>query len=128
MLARIVAAITGVSAVMLLVLFFTTTPATAGPLGILSFFVFMYLTALGVLTFLFRAGSVVLSRLTPQGQTRFRASDITLRKSYYYSSVIAAVPVMFIAIQSVGDVGIYQILLILFFAAIAWIYVSNRLA
>ena len=128
MLVKVVAGITGISALMLIVLLLTTAPADTGPLGILGFFVFLYLTALGVLTFLFQLFRILLFRFLPSQQKSWRVRDITLRQSYYYASVIAAVPVMFIAIQTVGEVGVYQILLIFFFAVIAWIYVSNRTA
>ncbi len=111
---------------MLIVLLFTTNPADSGPLGILGFFVFLYLTALGVLTFLFRFLSAAAYRFTPKKQGIQRFEVMTFRRAYYYSSVIALVPIMFIAIQTVGEVGIYQVLLIFFFAVIAWIYVSNR--
>ena len=126
MLTKVVAGITGVSAFMLTVLLLTTTPAETGPLGILGFFVFLYVTALGVLTFLFQLFRVLLFRLLPNRQRPWKVRDLTFRQSYYYASVIAAVPVMFIAMQTVGEVGIYQILLIFFFAVIASIYVSNR--
>lgn len=126
MLTKVVAGITGLSALMLAVLLLTTTPADTGPLGILGFFVFLYLTALGVLTFLLQLLRVSLFRFLPNRQRPWKVKDLTFRQSYYYASVIAAIPVMFIAIQTVGEVGVYQILLIFFFAVIAWIYVSNR--
>src|SRR5690606_5323563 len=62
MLKRIIAATTVLSALMLGVLLFTTTPSSTGPLGILGFFVFMYLTALGVLTFLFWSMNIFISK------------------------------------------------------------------
>lgn len=128
MLKRIISVATLVSAVLLAVLLFTTSPSSTGPLGILGFFVFMYLTALGVLTFLFRGVSMITSRLMPRRRAgSFGAKEISFRMAYYYASVIALVPVMFIAIQSVGEVGIYQVLLVVFFIIIAWVYVQNRM-
>lgn len=128
MLERIVPTVTLASAALLVVLLLTTSPSSTGPLGILGFFVFMYLTALGVLAFLFRGVSVVGSKL---GAKRHPGSlgvkELPFRVAYYYASVIALVPVMFIAIQSVGEVGPYQVLLVVFFIVIAWIYVQNRL-
>lgn len=126
MLTRIMVSVTGISALMLIVLLFTTNPANGGPLVILGFFVFLYLTALGVLTFLFHFLSKVISRLLPRRQGIRTTEAMTFHRAYYYSSVVALVPIMFIAIQTVGEVGIYQVLLIFFFAVTAWIYVSNR--
>lgn len=117
---------TVVSALMLGVLLFTTTPSSTGPLGILGFFVFMYLTALGVLTFLFWSLSLFASRILSARRTRLKMRNTTFRGAYYYASVVALVPVMLIAIQSVGEVGVYQVLLMSFFVVIAWIYVTNR--
>ena len=114
MLTRTIATVTVVSALMLGVLLFTTTPADTGPFGILGFFVFMYLTALGVLTFLFRGLSILAIKILPKKRSLPR-KDPALLTAYYYASVVALIPVMIIAIQSVGELAIYQILLIVFF-------------
>lgn len=126
MLKRAILAITIASAAMLGILLFTTTPASTGPLGILAFFVFMYLSVLGVLTFLFRGVSLLASKAPWLRSKRLRLNELTLRRSYYYASVIALAPVMIVAMQSVGEIGPYQILLVLFFIIIAWVYVTNR--
>lgn len=128
MLQRGIVFTTAISIVMLVVLLFTTTPLQTGPLGILGFFVFMYSTALGVLTFLFHGISALLARVTSMKSGRYTTRELSLRRSYYYASVVALVPIMLIAMQSVGEVGIYQLLLIIFFVVIAWIYVTNRTA
>lgn len=113
---------------MLIILLFTTTPSSSGPLGILGFFMCMYLSVLGVLTFLFRGLSFLMAKVIPKRNAKLLAGmkGVSLRTAYYYASVIASVPVMIVAIQSVGQVGVYQVLLILFFVVIAWIYVENR--
>lgn len=126
MLKKGIAVTTGVSMVMLAVLLFTTTPQTTGPLGILALFVFMYLTALGVLTFLFRSLDVYGYKFLLTKTKRVSSTPQSLRRSYYRASVLALVPVMLIAMQSVGEVGPYQLLLVLFFTVIAWLYVANR--
>ena len=126
MLQRAIVLMTIASAVMLSVLLFTTTPLTTGPLGILGFFVFMYMTALGVLTFLFRGISWIVPKFLLVPRKKIGMQQLTLKRSYYYASVVALVPVMLIALQSVGEVGIYQVLLVFFFVVIAWVYVTNR--
>lgn len=113
---------------MLVVLLTTTTPSTAGPLGILGLFVFMYIAALGVLTFLFRWTSFMLSRIFPAKRQKLVPREMTLKKAYYYASAVALVPVMLVAMQSVGQIGVYQLLLVGFFTVIAWLYVTNRTA
>ena len=118
------------SVVMLAILLTATTPSTAGPLGILGLFVFMYATALGVLTFLFHGAGLIFSRVLLARRQKIlpQSREISFKKAYYYASVIALIPVMLIAMQSVGQIGMYQILLIGFFAIIAWLYVTNRTA
>jgi len=126
MLKQFIASMTTVSAVMLILLFFTTTPSSTGPLGILGFFVLMYVTALGLLTFLFNYFSLFALKVLPKKHSGFGMKGISIQKAYYYSSVLALVPVMLIAMQSVGQIGLYQVLLVVFFVIIAWIYVTNR--
>lgn len=111
---------------MLAMLLAATTPSTAGPLVILGFFVFLYLAALGVLTFLFHGLSAVVAKMPPFGKRRLKIGDFSFKRAYYHASVIALVPVMLVAIQSVNEIGVYQILLVCFFAVIAWVYVTNR--
>lgn len=112
--------------VMLTILLATTAPSTAGPLVILGFFVFLYLAALGVLTFLLYGLSSILAKAPSIGKTKLKVGGLSFKRAYYYASVTALVPVMLTAIQSVREIGVYQILLVCFFAVIAWIYVTNR--
>lgn len=128
MITRTIVLMSVLSGLSLLVLLFTTTPATAGPLGILAFFVFMYISALGALTFLFYGTSRAVTRLFPARKRKASFAGASIRKSYYYASVAASIPVMLVAIQSVGELGVYQILLVAFFVLIAMIYVRNRLS
>lgn len=126
MLRRVVVIMTSVSAVMLGLLLVATTPLSAGPLGILGFFVFLYITTLGVLTFLFRGISLVAPKFRLSPKSSKAKSGLPFRKAYYYASVIALAPIMIIAMQSVAEIGVYQVLLVGFFSVIAWVYVSNR--
>ena len=119
---------TVVAAAMLCVLLITTTPLSTGPLGILGFFVFMYITALGMLSFLFRGVSVFIHKAIPHRRSKFAGRELNLKQSYYYASVVALAPVMLIAMQSVGEIGLYQLLLVGFFVIVAWLYVTNRTA
>ena len=48
------------------------------------------------------------------------------RRAYYFSSVLAAAPVMLIGLQSVQSVGIYEVMLVVLFEITACIYVSKR--
>ena len=126
MFRKIIAIVTLFSIAMLWMLFMATTPASAGPLGILIFFVLMYITALGVLTFLFYELSAASTRVTRVIKGKAIFERLSFQKAYYYASVGALAPVMIIAMQSVSQIGFYQFLLVLFFVAIAWVYVAKR--
>lgn len=49
------------------------------------------------------------------------------RRAYYFSTVLAAAPVMLIGLQSVQSVGFYEILLVVIFELVACIYISRRM-
>jgi len=123
-------AVIGLSVAVLLfvVLLQTTAPATAGPLGILVVFILMYVLVLGALTFLLFGGSRVVSKFSSPLLAKKPLHPLTLRRSYYFSSVIALAPVMFLGMQSVGEVGIYDVILVVLFVVIACIYITKRTA
>ncbi len=126
MLARVIA-ISFIAATMLLIILLqTTTPSTIGPLGILIVFILMYLSVLSVLTFLLFWGSRGLARLSRQAVTRRPVRPLTLGRAYYFSSVLALAPVMFVGMQSVGKVSISDVMLIIVFTTITCIYIAKR--
>lgn len=126
MLGRVLAASIGLSVVFLVVLFETTTPATIGPVGILLVFILMYVSVLGVLTFLLFLGGKATLRIGTFMTLKRPIHTLTLRRSYYYSSVIALAPVLFIGMQSVGEVSVYDICLVVLFVGIACVYIAKR--
>ena len=126
MLGKVIAISTLVSAFILAILLMTTTPATSGPLGILIVFILMYMSALGALTFLLYAGSKAGARLSSSFTVRRPLRPMGLSRAYYFSSVIALVPVMLIGMQSVGEVGVYEVILLLVFVVVACIYLAKR--
>lgn len=126
MLGRIVAISMVIAMVLLAVLLQATTPASIGPLGILFVFILLYVSALGVLTFLLYALSRVAVKIASAFVTRRPLEPFSLRRSYYYSSVLALAPVLLVGMQSVGKVGIYDVLLVLMFETIACTYIAKR--
>lgn len=126
MFGRVIAISTLVSVFILAVLLMTTTPATIGPLGILIVFILMYMSALGVLTFLLYNSSKVAARFSTVYTVRRPLQAMSLSRAYYFSSVIALVPVMLIGMQSVGEVGFYEVVLLIVFTVVACIYLAKR--
>lgn len=115
-----------VAAIALVVLLTATEPAAIGPVGILAVFVLMYVSALGVVTFLLYGGSRAMSKIASSFTVKKPIAPISFRRSYYFSSVIALAPVMIVGMQSVGGVGVYELLLIGVFELIACIYIAKR--
>lgn len=113
---------------LLIILLQTTTPATIGPLGILIVFILMYVSVLCALTFLLYAGSGVMAKLSSSVTLKRPLQQLSLGKSYYFSSVIALAPVMLVGMQSVGEVGFYEVVLIILFIAISCVYIAKRTA
>jgi hypothetical protein len=126
MLARIIV-VSFVTATMLLVILLqTTTPSTIGPLGILIVFILMYVSVLGVLTFLLFWGSRSLARLSRGMVTRRPVQPLGLGRAYYFSSVLALAPVMFVGMQSVGQVSVSDVFLIVLFTTMTCVYIAKR--
>lgn len=108
------------------VLLNTTNPSTAGPLGVLAIFVLMYMLVLGALTFLLAAGSRLWARVATSFAVARPVQPLGVRRSYYFASILALAPIMILAMNSVGEVGVYDLLLVALFATIATIYVAKR--
>ena len=126
MLGRVLTISVTVALVALTVLLQTTTPATIGPLGILVIFVLMYVSAVGMLTFLLWIINRVVARAFSYASVGRPMQPLSLRKAYYFASVMGLAPVMFIGMQSVGEVGFYELVLIILFVGISCMYIAKR--
>jgi hypothetical protein len=126
MLGKVIAGSAFISMVLLVVLLQTTTPSTIGPLGILLVFILMYTSALGVLTFLFFGTSRLIKHLSIPLIKTSHLEALTLVRSYYFCSIIALAPVMLLAMQSVGEISIYDVSLVTIFVILGCLYISKR--
>lgn len=126
MLSRVVVISVAVAIAILAIILHTTQPSTVGPLGILVVFILMYVSVLGVLTFLLYTISRIISKVSASFTVKKPIRPLSLGRSYYFSSVIALAPVMLIGMQSVAEVEIYDVLLIVIFVVIACVYISKR--
>jgi hypothetical protein len=125
MLERIIPAMTITSLCLLIVMLNIITPASAGPFGVLLIFISAYLSLLGILTYLLVGVSRVITYLSVVFMTRKPFERLTLKRSYYFSTVVAAAPVMLIGLQSVGAVSVYSFLLLIVFVVIGCLYISK---
>lgn len=126
MLARFISSMSIVAAIVLLFFVSTTTPATAGPLGILIVFICLYGVVFGSLTFFLWGIHRIIVKLLGPFTVRRPMQPLSLQRSYYYSSVIALAPVMLIGMQSVGALTIYEVGLVTIFAIIGCVYIAKR--
>lgn len=112
---------------LLIVLLNSTTPATAGPFGVLLIFIFIYILLLGVITYFLYWTSHLINHLSIVFMAKRPIRAISLKQSYYYSTIIAAAPIMLIGLQSVGMVSLYEFLLIILFVVIGCLYISKKI-
>ncbi len=127
MLEKIIAIMTPVSLGLLTVILNTTAPATAGPLGILAIFIFGYLSALGIITYILYGVSRTTSHLAVAFTVKKPLRAVSFKRAYYYSTVLAAAPIMLIGLQSVGSIGVYEFMLVLLFTVIGCLYITKRI-
>lgn len=119
----------GIAAVALVIAFLMlqlTTPQMVGPLGVLAFFILIYIASTG---FLFIGLSIVnelLKRYLPKGRLLLSAEATRQIKIYYYASILGLAPVILIGMRSVGDIGLAEVLLLIAFEVIGCFYISKR--
>ncbi len=126
MLEKLVAFSSLVAIICVAILLQVTNPASIGPLGIFVLFILVYLSVLGVLTYLIFWASLALSKVFLFLRARRPIQPLSFRRAYYFSSVTSLAPVMIIGMQSVGEVGMYETLLIAFFTVISCVYIAKR--
>lgn len=127
MLAKILISAGLVSAGLLFVILTTVTPSTAGAFGILAVFLLSYISTLSAFTFLVWLLGQLISKLSNQFKKRAGSNtSLTLKKAYYYSSILALAPVIIVSLQSVGEVGVYEIGLVGIFLVLGCVYVAKR--
>lgn len=126
MLAKLLIIIGLASAGLLLVLMNITTPVTAGAVGILAVFLLGYVIMTVVITFTVYLIEKLLRKTVGELSRNRTSTPFTLKKAYYYSSVVALAPVIFVSLQSVGGIGIYEVILVFLLVALGCLYIAKR--
>lgn len=116
-----------ISALGLFLMLTLTNPLTAGPGGMLVVFFLAYIFSASVLFIILHWGVGFVTRLMSRSK-RFNVREwsIGVRKAYYIASVLAFAPVLLLAMQSVGQLQIRDIVLMVAFVSIAIFYVLKR--
>ena len=117
-----------VSVLLLLYIWNTTNPGTTGPLGILFVFVLLYLFWASIFFILLHAGFAIFRKtnLFRLFMSRREDKPFNWKLSYYVASIIAFMPVLLLAMQSVNQLTIRDVLLVLGFTGLAIFYVIRR--
>lgn len=105
-----------------------SSPTSAGPIGILAFFGSLYVLCLAVATFAIYGGSRAVARLGKVMSLRRPILPLSFLKSYYFATVVALLPVILLGVQSVGGVGLYDIVLLSLFGLLSCFYVAKKIA
>lgn len=128
MFGKVIALGSAIAIVLVAILLQMTTPAEVGPLGIFILFILVYMSVLGVLTYLLFWGSYLWAKTLSVMGLRRPLQPLSLRRAYYFASVLALAPIMLVGLQSVGEVGFYEVFLIVAFVAVGCVYMARRTA
>lgn len=127
MLGRLLFSLSIIAAIALFVLVNVVSPTAAGPLGLLAVFLLLYIAVLGLVTFILYGVSALLRRFSKLVITRRPWRRLTLLEAYYYSSVVSIAPVIFLGMQSVAAIGIYDVLLVSVLVGLGCFYIAKRI-
>ena len=103
-----------------------TTPAQAGAVGILSAFILAYIVVVSVMSFFMYGIAKILFRAVSIVGVNPKLTPLTLRRAYYFSSVIGLAPVLLLSMQSVGTLSVYEFGLVFLLVMIGCVYVAKR--
>lgn len=127
MLEKVVTLSATISLCLLFIILNLTSPTTIGPFGILAVFVLGYTSLIGLVTYIFYGMSRVIVAIGSAFTARKPLSSLSFRRSYYYSTLFSLSPIMLVGLQSVGSIGLYEVILVLIFTVIGTIYISKRI-
>lgn len=123
----VISAASVVSLCLLAVLLNVMAPSNAGPFGVLAIFVLIYISCLGIIALSICAFSRLIAHLSVIVMARRPIEAVSFRRSYYFATILSAVPVILIGLQSVGRIGFYEYLLVLIYAIIGCTYVHKQI-
>lgn len=112
----------------LLIMLSSIDPLSAGPVGILFVFILIYLVIASLLFTMLHWGVRFVSAQIVKRGTRVtaRSYKIGVRKAYYMASALAFGPVLLLALNSVRQLRLTDILLVGLFLSLAIFYISKR--
>lgn len=114
--------------VILYLLLSAVSPTDAGPGGILIVFILVYVFFTSLLFTLLHLGLRSLnSFLSQKKQGRLSTlTPLSVRRSYYMASVLAFGPVLLLALNSVRQLRVQDVVLVVLFLILAIFYIAKR--
>ena len=105
-----------------------TDPISVGPGGILVVFLLVYIFWAGLFFTVLHLGLGLLSRFIIQHRRSVtaRSLQVSVRKAYYIASALAFAPVLFLAMNSLGQLQVRDIGLVLVFMLLIIFYIIKR--
>ncbi|MDO4902031.1 MAG: hypothetical protein Q4A21_00525 [bacterium] len=103
-----------------------TTPSSLGPVGVLGLFILTYLFFVGIISFVAYGGFRAIQMVSSSFGDRVSIKSRNYRFFLQYSFILAFIPIILIAQQSSGGVGIFDIILLAIFQILSFIIVSKR--
>lgn len=97
------------------------SPLSVGPIGILGAFTLIYLFSLSLVFVVLRFIYFFLDQIFAS-----KVSQISKKKAYYLSSVVAFTPIFFLALNSIGQLQFGDIVLVLLLISLACFYIIRR--
>lgn len=111
----------------LFLVFSLTDPLSAGPAGMLLVFFLVYVLFASVFFIFLTVGITFISRVVNKyRKVNLREWNVGVQKAYYIASVLAFGPVLLLAMQSVGQLQLRDVILAAAFLVIAIFYVVKR--
>jgi hypothetical protein len=112
----------------LMVLMNLVDPISAGPGGILVVFILVYIFWAGLFFTILHLGLGLVSRLIIKHRktVTIRSAQLGVRKAYYIASALAFMPVLFLAMNSLGQLQFRDVALVSLFMFLVIFYIVKR--
>lgn len=122
----IIAGIGMLSLIGVLLMLQLTTPSGVGLFGVLIVFILIYIFFGCLFYLLLSSLAKLLGKILPPGKWKVSMSSISDIKVYYFSSFLSLAPVILIGMNSIGTVGVTDIVLLVIFEVLGCLYIYRR--
>lgn len=126
MLAKILISIGLIALAVLAYMLNTTTPSSSGVVGVLVVFLSFYIACAVLMTFFIYWLNRLVVYLFFADVAQYKSNRLSLKKAYYFGSVLAIGPVVLISMQSIGSGGIGSFAMVCVLLGLISIYISRQ--